>query len=83
MSQSPDLVEGNRLRQAPRKGLSEVRTASQASDSKTSGGTGQVIEVSAQECLVAMLELSLLFYTYMGLRTSRLGGRLLGTVENL
>jgi crotonobetainyl-CoA:carnitine CoA-transferase CaiB-like acyl-CoA transferase len=42
------------------------------------GGPGQVIEVSAQECLVAMLELSLLFYTYMGLRTSRLGGRLLG-----
>jgi len=42
------------------------------------GGDGQVIEVSAQECLVAMLELSLLFYTYMGLRTSRLGGRLLG-----
>jgi crotonobetainyl-CoA:carnitine CoA-transferase CaiB-like acyl-CoA transferase len=42
------------------------------------GGDGQVIEVSAQECLVAMLELSLLFYTYAGLRTSRLGGRLLG-----
>jgi crotonobetainyl-CoA:carnitine CoA-transferase CaiB-like acyl-CoA transferase len=42
------------------------------------GGETQVIEVSAQECLVAMLELSLLFYTYMGLRTSRLGGRLLG-----
>jgi crotonobetainyl-CoA:carnitine CoA-transferase CaiB-like acyl-CoA transferase len=42
------------------------------------GGPGQIIEVSAQECLVAMLELSLLFYTYMGLRTSRLGGRLLG-----
>jgi crotonobetainyl-CoA:carnitine CoA-transferase CaiB-like acyl-CoA transferase len=45
---------------------------------KMGGGTGQIIEVSAQECLVAMLELSLLFYTYMGLRTSRLGGRLLG-----
>jgi len=42
------------------------------------GGAGQVIEVSAQECLVAMLELSFLFYTYMGVRTSRLGGRLLG-----
>jgi crotonobetainyl-CoA:carnitine CoA-transferase CaiB-like acyl-CoA transferase len=45
---------------------------------RVSGGNGQVIEVSAQECLVAMLELSLLFYTYMGLQTSRLGGRLLG-----
>jgi crotonobetainyl-CoA:carnitine CoA-transferase CaiB-like acyl-CoA transferase len=42
------------------------------------GGSSQVIEVSAQECLVAMLELSFLFYSYMGLRTSRLGGRLLG-----
>jgi crotonobetainyl-CoA:carnitine CoA-transferase CaiB-like acyl-CoA transferase len=41
-------------------------------------GNGQAIEVSAQECLAAMLELSLLFYTYAGLRTSRLGGRLLG-----
>lgn len=42
------------------------------------GGGGQVIEVSAQECLAAMLELSFVYYTYMGLRTSRLGGRLLG-----
>jgi crotonobetainyl-CoA:carnitine CoA-transferase CaiB-like acyl-CoA transferase len=42
------------------------------------GGKGQAIEVSAQECLVAMLELSLVFFTYQGLRTSRLGGRLLG-----
>jgi crotonobetainyl-CoA:carnitine CoA-transferase CaiB-like acyl-CoA transferase len=45
---------------------------------RMSGRGGQVIEVSAQECLVAMLELSLLFFTYMGFRTSRLGGRLLG-----
>jgi crotonobetainyl-CoA:carnitine CoA-transferase CaiB-like acyl-CoA transferase len=42
------------------------------------GGGGQVIEVSAQECLAAMLELSFVYYTYAGLRTSRLGGRLLG-----
>ncbi len=41
-------------------------------------GAGQVIEVSAQECLAAMLELSFVIYTYAGLRTSRLGGRLLG-----
>jgi crotonobetainyl-CoA:carnitine CoA-transferase CaiB-like acyl-CoA transferase len=54
-----------------------ARIASAASD-PTLRGRGQVIEVSAQECLVAMLELSLLFYTYMGLQTSRLGGRLLG-----
>ena len=45
---------------------------------KMAGGPGQVIEVAAQECLAAMLELSLLFYTYTGVRTSRLGGRLLG-----
>ncbi|MBV8772507.1 MAG: CoA transferase [Deltaproteobacteria bacterium] len=55
----------------------EVHNTIGASDFK-SGGAGQIIEVSAQECLVAMLELSLLFYTYMGLQTSRLGGRLLG-----
>lgn len=67
MSPSPELAEGKLAR--------AVRTASEASYSKN---PGQVIEVSAQECLVAMLELSLLFYTYMGLRTSRLGGRLLG-----
>jgi crotonobetainyl-CoA:carnitine CoA-transferase CaiB-like acyl-CoA transferase len=42
------------------------------------GGAGQTAEISAQECLAAMLELSFLFYTYMGLRTSRLGGRLIG-----
>jgi crotonobetainyl-CoA:carnitine CoA-transferase CaiB-like acyl-CoA transferase len=41
-------------------------------------GGGQVIEISAQECLAAMLELSFVNYTYAGLRTSRLGGRLLG-----
>jgi crotonobetainyl-CoA:carnitine CoA-transferase CaiB-like acyl-CoA transferase len=41
-------------------------------------GGGQVIEVSAQECLAAMLELSFVYYTYAGVRTSRLGGRLLG-----
>jgi crotonobetainyl-CoA:carnitine CoA-transferase CaiB-like acyl-CoA transferase len=45
---------------------------------RTRGGGGQVIEVSAQECLAAMLELSFVNYTYAGLRTSRLGGRLLG-----
>jgi crotonobetainyl-CoA:carnitine CoA-transferase CaiB-like acyl-CoA transferase len=69
VSRGPELAEGKRVR--------EVRTASSASDSMTAG-SGQVIEVSAQECLVAMLELSFLFYSYMGLRTSRLGGRLLG-----
>jgi crotonobetainyl-CoA:carnitine CoA-transferase CaiB-like acyl-CoA transferase len=39
---------------------------------------GQAIEVSAQECLAAMLELSLVAFTYGGVQTSRLGRRLLG-----
>jgi crotonobetainyl-CoA:carnitine CoA-transferase CaiB-like acyl-CoA transferase len=68
VSRSPEPAEGKQVR--------EVRTTSAASYLR--GRHGQVIEVSAQECLAAMLELSLLFYTYMGLRTSRLGGRLLG-----
>lgn len=41
-------------------------------------GGGQAIEVSAQECLAAMLELSLVAFTYGGVQTSRLGRRLLG-----
>jgi crotonobetainyl-CoA:carnitine CoA-transferase CaiB-like acyl-CoA transferase len=41
-------------------------------------GRGQAIEVSAQECFASMLELSLVAYTYSGVRTSRLGRRLLG-----
>ncbi len=41
-------------------------------------GGGQAIEVSAQECFAAMLELSLVAYTYAGVQTSRLGRRLLG-----
>src|SRR5260370_16061573 len=43
-----------------------------------SGVGGQAIEVSEQECLVAMMELSLVYYTYGGLRTSRLGHRSIG-----
>jgi crotonobetainyl-CoA:carnitine CoA-transferase CaiB-like acyl-CoA transferase len=41
-------------------------------------GIGQAIEVSAQECFAAMLELSFIYYTYAGKQTSRLGGRILG-----
>jgi crotonobetainyl-CoA:carnitine CoA-transferase CaiB-like acyl-CoA transferase len=39
---------------------------------------GQAVEVSAQECFAAMLELSLVAFTYGGSQTSRLGRRLLG-----
>ena len=41
-------------------------------------GGGQSIEVSSQECVAAMLELSFVFYTYQERQTSRLGGRILG-----
>jgi crotonobetainyl-CoA:carnitine CoA-transferase CaiB-like acyl-CoA transferase len=46
-------------------------------DRMKSGG-GQSIEVSSQECVAAMLELSFVFYTYQQKQTSRLGGRILG-----
>ena len=41
-------------------------------------GGGQTIAISSQECMAAMLELSLVAYTYSGAQTSRLGRRLLG-----
>ena len=36
-------------------------------------GAGQAIDVSEQECLAAALELSLVWYTYEGKQTSRMG----------
>ncbi len=36
-------------------------------------GAGQAIDVSEQECLAAALELNLVWYTYEGKRTSRMG----------
>jgi crotonobetainyl-CoA:carnitine CoA-transferase CaiB-like acyl-CoA transferase len=38
-------------------------------------GGGQRVEVSAQECVAAILELTFEFYPYMGLVASRLGAR--------
>jgi hypothetical protein len=46
-------------------------------------GGGQAIEVSAQECIAAMLELSFVFYSYAGVQTLRLGGQMLGSMEHL
>jgi crotonobetainyl-CoA:carnitine CoA-transferase CaiB-like acyl-CoA transferase len=43
-----------------------------------SGHTGQVIEVSEQEAVAAMLEMNLMHYTYARRETSRLGNRALG-----
>jgi crotonobetainyl-CoA:carnitine CoA-transferase CaiB-like acyl-CoA transferase len=43
-----------------------------------SGHTGQIIEVSEQEAIAAMLEMNFMHYTYAGRETSRLGNRALG-----
>jgi crotonobetainyl-CoA:carnitine CoA-transferase CaiB-like acyl-CoA transferase len=43
-----------------------------------SGTAGQVIEVSEQEAVAAMLEMNFMHYTYAGRETSRLGSRALG-----
>jgi crotonobetainyl-CoA:carnitine CoA-transferase CaiB-like acyl-CoA transferase len=41
--------------------------------SRMKSGHGQAIEVSEQECIAAMLELSFVYYPYQGEQTSRLG----------
>jgi len=41
-------------------------------------GAGQAIEVSEQECMATMLDLSLVWYTYQNLQTSRLGFAVIG-----
>jgi crotonobetainyl-CoA:carnitine CoA-transferase CaiB-like acyl-CoA transferase len=41
--------------------------------SRLSTGEGQHVEVSAQECLMSILELTFEFYPYMGVTASRLG----------
>jgi crotonobetainyl-CoA:carnitine CoA-transferase CaiB-like acyl-CoA transferase len=41
--------------------------------SRLSSGEGQHIDISAQECLLSILELTFEFFPYMGLITSRLG----------
>jgi crotonobetainyl-CoA:carnitine CoA-transferase CaiB-like acyl-CoA transferase len=46
--------------------------------SRLNGGKPPPVEVSEQECLIAILELNLVHYTYAGRETSRLGRRLLG-----
>jgi crotonobetainyl-CoA:carnitine CoA-transferase CaiB-like acyl-CoA transferase len=44
-------------------------------------GTGQLVEVSAQECIAAALELALVTYTYTGRIASRLGIRTSAPME--
>ncbi|MGH7837518.1 MAG: CaiB/BaiF CoA transferase family protein, partial [Candidatus Binataceae bacterium] len=45
---------------------------------RLTSGKGQVIDVSEQECVAAMLEMNLVHYTYAGRETSRLGARVIG-----
>jgi crotonobetainyl-CoA:carnitine CoA-transferase CaiB-like acyl-CoA transferase len=52
-------------------GLHAAMVAVAAYWNRTHGGSGQAADVSMQECLAAMLELSLLYYTYSGHVTSR------------
>ncbi len=40
-------------------------------------GKGQIVEVSQQECVAALLEMNLVHYTYAGRETSRLGTRVI------
>ncbi len=44
-------------------------------------GAGQAVDISMQECLAAMLELSLLYYTYGGTVTSRTNTAYSNTIE--
>jgi len=46
--------------------------------SRLTSGKGQVIEVSEQETIAAMLENNMVHYTYAGRETSRLGNRMIG-----
>ena len=48
---------------------------------RTKGGSGQAADISMQECLAAMLELSLLYYTYGGTVTSRINTAYSNVIE--
>ena len=45
---------------------------------RATSGMGQVIELSEQECMATMLDLSLVWWTYRNMQTSRLGFAVLG-----
>ncbi len=62
-------------------GLHAAMVAAAAHWNRTHGGGGQAADVSMQECLAAMLELSLLYYTYNGSITSRVNTAYSNTVE--
>jgi crotonobetainyl-CoA:carnitine CoA-transferase CaiB-like acyl-CoA transferase len=62
-------------------GLHAAMVAAAAHWNRTRGGSGQAVDISMQECLAAMLELSLLYYTYSGTITSRINTAYSNTVE--
>ena len=62
-------------------GLHAAMVAAAACWHRSRGGSGQAADISMQECLAAMLELSLLYYTYSGNVTSRINTAYSNTVE--
>jgi crotonobetainyl-CoA:carnitine CoA-transferase CaiB-like acyl-CoA transferase len=62
-------------------GLHAAMVAAAAHWNRTRGGGGQAADISMQECLAAMLELSLLYYTYSGNVTSRINTAYSNVVE--
>lgn len=59
-------------------GLHAAMTALAAYSYREKTGIGQSIEISEQECMATMLDLSLVWYTYQNLQTSRLGFAVIG-----
>ncbi|HEY2105230.1 MAG TPA: CoA transferase, partial [Candidatus Binataceae bacterium] len=59
-------------------GVHAAMTALAAFTYRMKSGAGQVIELSEQECMATMLDLSMVWYTYQKLQTSRLGFAVLG-----
>ncbi len=62
-------------------GLHAAMVAAAAYWNRTQSGGGQTADISMQECLAAMLELSLLYYTYNGIVTSRINTAYSNVVE--
>ncbi len=59
-------------------GIHAAMTALAAYIYREKSGAGQAIEVSEQECMATMLDLSLVWYTYQNMQTSRLGFAVIG-----
>ncbi len=62
-------------------GLHAAMVTAAAWWNRTRGGSGQATDVSMQECLAAMLELSLVYYTYGGVVTSRINTAYSNVIE--